>query len=168
MNKNKKGFTLIELLVVVLIIGILSAVALPQYNKVVEKSRATEAVTILKSIGDAKVVAQLATGCGSNISWDDLDITFYDLAICGGSYSCGSSYNCGSSYGNKNFAYNMNGYWCSGTNISAPYAIRQNSNYYYELYYCPGKGVRCEGSDCKKAGFSRYTDCISGGACYAM
>lgn len=52
--KQKRGFTLIELLVVVLIIGILAAIAIPQYQKAVERSRMAEAIQRLGDYATAQ------------------------------------------------------------------------------------------------------------------
>lgn len=57
-----KGFTLIELLVVVLIIGILSAVALPQYEKTVHKARMSEVMTRIPAFERAITLQYLTEG----------------------------------------------------------------------------------------------------------
>ncbi len=60
--RNNRAFTLIELLVVVLIIGILSAIALPQYTLAVEKARAVEAITLMNSLQKAIDVYVMENG----------------------------------------------------------------------------------------------------------
>ena len=68
-----RAFTLIELLVVVLIIGILSAIALPQYRKAVERAHAAEAKIMLRAIANAHQVYYMANGTYAN-DLEDLDI----------------------------------------------------------------------------------------------
>jgi type IV pilus assembly protein PilE len=79
----KKGFTLIELIIVIIILGILAAIALSQYTKVVEKSRGVEARTILGDLRAAEVSYYYENGAYT--------ATLGDLYI-GASASCDSTH----------------------------------------------------------------------------
>ena len=75
MKINKKGFTLIELLVVILIIGILAAVALPNYQRAKEKTIMAEGVQLAKQIAEANMRYYLVNNEYAD-DIQDLDIEF--------------------------------------------------------------------------------------------
>ena len=95
---NKKAFTLLELLVVVLIIGILAAIALPQYQLAVDKSKFAGYQTLAKNLAEAYQRYRL-THDDAPQDLDDLDIdlptgytktspTKQSCAVFGDTYCC--------------------------------------------------------------------------------
>lgn len=68
---RSKGFTLIELMIVVAIVGILAAIAIPQYQNYIARSQVTEAFTLMNGAKTAIQDNLQANSCTSDVTEDD-------------------------------------------------------------------------------------------------
>ncbi len=136
-SENIKGFTLIEVLVVVLIIGILAAIALPQYQKAVLKTRFAEMQTMVRTLDTAMASYYLEHGDYPH-ALNELEINFDSLThntALAQSFDMADAYVKGDQYGLFTNGIGLSGAILFGSGYPFSGFITWNREYGFE----PGK-----------------------------
>lgn len=128
------GFTFIELLVVVLIIGILAAIAVPQYQKAVERARASEALVNVRTLVNALKIYEMANG-KITADFSQLDVNLPGTL----------------SPNNQQLSTDLFTYSINDIKFYRVYAKRSNPQHApslsYTIYYRDGSGYGCSAED---------------------
>ena len=129
-TQNKRAFTLTELLIVVIVIGVLSAVTLPKFNRVIENRKVTEAEEMMSAV---------RTEQERRCTLDQNYTTNFD-----------SLSDVIASANTKNYTYSLQSQGISAKSNSGDYTLKILS--YEDGSYC------CTGAGCKKLN-KNYPDC---------
>ncbi len=141
----KKGFTLVELLVVVLIIGIISAYAIPQYGRSVRRAEMIEGLTNGKTIYDSALRYKSVNGSAPT-QFNQIDVGFPGANTTGSSFVDG------------NFTYTLGTDRLTVTNNISSYKMQMmfpvvSSTGVSQVIYCCADGADKDGVWlCKNAG----------------
>ena len=138
-TKRKHGFTLIELLAIVVILGILAAVSVPTYNKLIKRSRVADGLNVLELLATAQDKYYVQHGqYAYNIS--ELNAPLKDISV--------SSQPPYATIRTKNFDYTKGGdtttncLFAESNDAKMPYTLVKN--------YKTKATVGCSGSNCDK------------------
>ena len=127
---SKRAFTLTELLIVVIVIGVLSAVTLPKFNRVIENRKVTEAEEMMSAVR-----TEQERRCSLDQNYTTKFSNLQDIIA---------------SNDTKNYTYSLQPQGISAQSKSAGYTLKILS--YEDGSYC------CEGDGCKKLN-KNYPDC---------